>query len=463
MSEKNAIVSSAPRGKYPVSTRNDYTYFDLTQLDKTSLRRDVSRPRHKGWFIIIGFCLILFGWGGTAPISGGAMAPGSIMPENGRKKVQHYEGGIIRTILVSEGEEVALNQPLINLADVSARSKYDELGAKSHSLQARLARLKAEQANSKDLVFPTDIGPASPELASILDAQKRIFETRKKMYVFKRKINKERHAQLQKSITGIEARLNSTRFQLRLNQKTLRIKRRLYRKKLIKQDQVVALKNRESELRGSIGQFEADISKTRQRISELGVELSVTESQRLSETSLELETTRSELASVTQRLKASADILVRSVIRAPVAGTIVDLKPTTAGGVIIRGETLMTIAQPNEKVFINARISPRDIDIVHAGLTAKVQISAYRMRELPPIDATVRSISPDSLVAENGQEPYYLARVEINSDKLAQMAPNIKLVPGMPASVLIVTKARTMLDYLVEPILAAMRKSMREA
>ena len=406
------------------------------------------------------FVCILFGWGGTAPISGGAMAPGSIMPENGRKKVQHYEGGIIRTILVSEGEEVAINQPLINLADVSARSKHDELGAKLRTpCRPVWRRLKAEQANSKDLVFPTDIGPASPELASILDAQKRIFQTRQKMYVFKRKISKERHAQLQKSITGIEARLNSTRFQLRLNQKTLRIKRRLYRKKLIKQDQVVALKNRESELRGSIGQFEADISKTRQRISELGVELSVMESQRLSETSLELETTRSELASVTQRLKASADILVRSVIRAPVAGTIVDLKPTTAGGVIIRGETLMTIAQPNEKVFINARISPRDIDIVHAGLTAKVQISAYRMRELPPIDATVRSISPDSLVAENGQEPYYLARVEINSDKLAQMAPNIKLVPGMPASVLIVTKARTMLDYLVEPILAPCAKA----
>ena len=225
----------------------------------------------------------------------------------------------------------------------------------------------------------------------------------------------------------------------------------------------MALKNRESELRGTIGQFEADISKTRQRISELGVELSVMESQRLSEVSLKLETTRSELASVTQRLKASADILARSIIRAPVAGTIVDLKPTTTGGVITRGETLMTIAQTNDKLLVNARISPRDVDIVHAGLTAKVQISAYKIRDLPRINATVRSVSADSLVGGKEQAPYYLARVEINSEELEKMAPNIKLVPGMPVSVLIVTKARTMLDYLVEPILAAMRKGMREA
>ena len=167
----------------PAPTRLAYT--DITRMDRFSLRRELATARHKGWFIIVSFLAILIGWGGTAPIAGGAMAPGTIMPEKGRQKIQHFEGGIISSILVKEGEEIKANQPLISLMDTKSRAGYDELMSRSLSLRTRKARLEAEQQNSKELVFPNNLRRApQEEIADLMTAQQRLFHIRQKTFKF---------------------------------------------------------------------------------------------------------------------------------------------------------------------------------------------------------------------------------------------------------------------------------------
>ena len=464
MSNDQAILRSNRHIPVLQAAPSKLAYTDITRMDRFSLRRELSSARHKGWFIIVSFLAILIGWGGTAPIAGGAMAPGTIMPEKGRQKIQHFEGGIISSILVEEGEKVKANQPLITLIDTRSRAGYDELMSRSLSLRARKARLEAEQQNSKELIFPKNFLTApQEEVADLMTAQQRLFHIRQKTFKFKHQINLERLAQHKKSILGLKARLKSVTSQYDLNKRKLKTKRALYKKKLTTSDSIFTLENRKAKLFGEIGQLEADISKTRQKIAQVNIEFSVFQSEHFSSISLELEKLRGTLSTIEQNLKSSADVLKRTIIRSPVTGRVVGLQPTTTGGIIQRGQTLMTIAPVHDRLVINARISPNDIDIVYAGLKAKVMFPAYSMREAPTIMAKVRSISADSIRPKNGQEPYYLARVEVDMDELAKNAPLVKLVTGMQAHVLIVTKERTMLEYLLEPLALSLRKSMRES
>jgi HlyD family secretion protein len=160
---------------------------------------------------------------------------------------------------------------------------------------------------------------------------------------------------------------------------------------------------------------------------------------------------------------ASKDVLARTVITAPVSGTVVNMRFKTEGGVVQRGQPILDIVPSDDVLLINARVLPTDIDVVHIGLKALVHFLAFASRNMPRIEGVVRYVSADRLVDQPTGQPYYLARVEVDHDELARLGPQIKLVPGMPAEVLIVTGERTMFQYLFKPFLDAFRRSFRES
>jgi HlyD family secretion protein len=171
---------------------------------------------------------------------------------------------------------------------------------------------------------------------------------------------------------------------------------------------------------------------------------------------------RVELAGVTERLVASRDVLTRTVVAAPISGTVVNLRFKTVEGVIRPGEAILDIVPDEEKLLIDARVSPIDIDVVYIGLPAQVRLTAYSSRGLPRISGMVRSVSADRIVDQATSQPYYLARVEVDRGELERLGSAIELVPGMPAEVLIVRRERTMVHYLLEPFRDAFRRSFRE-
>jgi len=176
----------------------------------------------------------------------------------------------------------------------------------------------------------------------------------------------------------------------------------------------------------------------------------------------ELTKVRADLAELRSQFPSRADVLSRTVIEAPIAGIVMNVRVTTESGVVKPGEPLLDIVPAEAKLIIDARVKPIDIDTVHPGMKARVLLTAYRQRNLPQIHGTLRSISADRLIDDRSGEAYFLAKVEVDRAELARLA-DVRLTPGMPAEVMILTGEQTLLNYLLRPLLDSVTKGFRES
>lgn len=429
-------------------------------IEGVSLSSSVRGPIWLGTLLLALFVLGFCAWGFLAPISGGAVAPGIISPEGNRRVVQHLEGGIISKLHVRDGDYVNAGQPLMLLDDTQSRSAYDVLLNQQRTLLAMQFRLESEGFGRAAVKFPEEL--QGPEARAIVEAQLEIFSTRRDLDAARKRVLRQRIEQLKEQIKGYDAQVESASLQLKLIAQELQGKELLQNKGLLPLPVLLAVKRAEAEIGGRRGEYIASIAQAKQQIGETELQLLSMDAERAEKIAAELAKTRADLATVNERLFASNDILKRTTLVAPVSGTVVNLRFKTKGGVIQRGEHILDIVPADDKLLIEARVSPTDIDVVHTGLTAQVHLSAYTSRNLPRIQGTVLSVSADRLVDEKTGQPYYLARVEVSSDELNKLMPNVELVPGMPAEVLIVTGERTMFEYLFQPFLDAVRRSFRE-
>jgi HlyD family secretion protein len=447
----------------PGTPANDRTALP-PPADERALWRSLRKPMLIGVATIIVFVGGFAVWGTVAPLAGGAVAPGVISPDGNRKGIQHLEGGILEQILVQDGDIVAAGDPLVVLQEVQARATFDMLQAQQRTLQATMARLTAEQLFQDRVEFPAVLEGvrSEPNVADILSSQERLFETRRVAHEAQKKILRQRIEQLGEQIKGLEAQLESSSRQLAIIEEELEGKAILLKKELLPKPEFLALQRHQAVIMGNSGEYQASIAQARQQIGETEMQLLAVDAERADEVAQQLDKLRAELAQIVERLFASADILQRTVIPAPVSGTVVNLAFRTRGGVVRPGELILEIVPLEDDLLIDARVAPNDVDVVHPGLPAQVHLSAYSARTMPRIDGTVRSISADRLLDQHTGQPYYLARVQVDRDSLAALGPEIELISGMPAEVLIVTGRRTMVDYLFEPFSAVLRRAFRE-
>jgi HlyD family secretion protein len=441
------------------------TVAETREADRAVLRASVRRPVLAGIAIVALLVAIFGGWAGTAPLAGGAVAPGVISPDGSRKTIQHLEGGIISEIMIQDGDFVAIGAPLLTLEDTQARAAYEMLLKQHHSLRAIQARLKAEQLGHDTIEVPQDLLAAAndPEIKDILEVQRHLFATRREALASHKRVLQQRIRQIRDQIRGFEAQLTSSVQRLSIIQEELKGKEFLFEKNLIVKPKVLEVRRAQAELEGERGKYRASIAQGGQQIGEAEVQLIVLDAVRADEIASEMEKVRGELAKVKEQLGASKDTLKRTLITAPVSGTVVSLRFKTRGGVIQRGEPILDIVPADDDLLIDARVAPIDIDVVHAGLPAQVHLSAYaHHRSLPRIEGKVRSVSADSLRDQQTGTSYYLARVEVDREQLSGLNIDVQLVPGMPAEVLIVTGERTLLGYLLRPLHDIFRRSLRE-
>ena len=218
-----------------------------------------------------------------------------------------------------------------------------------------------------------------------------------------------------------------------------------------------------ADLEGKRAEYHSDIARARQQIGETEMQLIAADAEWADQIATEADKVRVDLMVVMEKLHASADVLRRTVLAAPVSGTVVNLKFHTVGGVVQRGETILELVPAEDALLIEARITPIDVKAVRKGLQAKVHLSAYSSRNTPRIPGVVQSVSADRLVDQNTHEPYYLTRVAVSRQELKRLAPHVELIAGMPAEVMIVTEYRTMFDYLLKPFQDAFRRSFTES
>ena len=405
----------------------------------------------------------LGGWAALAPLESAAIATGVVSVASSRKTVQHLEGGIVSEILVREGDEVEASQLLIRLEDTQPRASLELLRGRQLAALALEARLAAERDGRKLVEFPDALLTAAQDtkVAGMITAQERIFEARRNSLSGQVAILKQRMAQFSEEIKGLSSEIAAQDTQLELIAEESGAVAQLVAKGLAQKPRLLGLKRQSAEIEGARSRNRARIARVKQSIGEAHLRISELSTALINEVVQELRDVQTDLSDLTERIRAAEDVMRRTDILAPLAGTIVGLQVHTRGGVIAPGSPLMDIVPKDDRLIIEAQVDPNDIDVVHSGLPAQVRLTAFNQRHLAPIDGQVVSVSADRFTDERTGVGYFLARIELDAAELEALE-DVALYPGMQAEVMIVTGARTAFDYLTKPLATSLRRAFRE-
>jgi HlyD family type I secretion membrane fusion protein len=402
-------------------------------------------------------------WAAFAPLDSAAVAPGRVSVEGNRKTISHLEGGIVRDILVREGASVSAGALLIRLDDTKARASLELVRGREIAALATEARLTAERDGNDTIAYPERLRAemADPKVREIVAGQNSIFAARRGELEQQIAILEKRVAVLKEEIGGLKGEIGAANRQLALLDEELADQEELFDKGLARKSTVFGLRRRTAEIEGARSRNTGAIARAHQQIGETGLRIAELKAARTKEVVEELRQVQAELYDLAERRAAAEDVLKRTEIVAATDGTVVGLKVHTPGGVIPAGGPLMDIVPSNDRLVVEARVDPSDIDAVQAGLDAEVRLTAFNARKTKPVAGTVVSVSADRLNDERSGAAYYLARIELTGD-LREALDGAPLKPGMPAEVMIRTGSRTALEYLFKPISASLNRAFRE-
>ncbi|WFU82977.1 HlyD family type I secretion periplasmic adaptor subunit [Bradyrhizobium sp. CIAT3101] len=416
-----------------------------------------------GNLLVLCFMLGLGTWASLAPLESAAIASGVVESESSRKTIQHLEGGIVRKILVSDGDIVRSGQTLIALDDTRAASEAQSLQGQLWDAAARAARLQAEQQRSERIAIPDALEQDSKQngmAAAAVSAQQFIFQTRLQVHESQLAVVRERRRQVEKEIEGLKAQESATGQRVDIVREELDMVATLVNKGLERRPRLLNLQRELADVEGRRGEIAAQISRAGQVISEQQATLFKLESERQNEIAQSLREAQNQIFQLRERLLAARDQLSRTEVKAPEDGVITDLRIHTAGGVIGAGAPLMDLVPRQDRLIVTARLRPEDIDVVHPGLNAEVHLVPYNQRRVPRLKGNVVQVSADRLLDKRTDQPYYATRIRIDDAQIA--ANDIQIVPGMPVQVYITTGRGTVALYALRPLLDSFRGAFRE-
>jgi HlyD family type I secretion membrane fusion protein len=405
----------------------------------------------------------LGGWALLAKLDSAVVAQGTVSLESNRKTVQHLEGGIVEQILVHEGQIVREGEVLLTLRPIQVEAG---LVTQMNSLDGALAleaRLSAEQDQSLVVVFPPELTVRSDRLSTLraMNDQLTQFGERRASLAGQKGILNNRIEQLKRQGQGLTAVLTAGKAQYGSMVQEYEKVKPLADKGWFSANRFLEMQRRIDELRGKVGQTEADIAKNAEAVEETRLQILQTELRFREEVAQQLRDVRLQVGELREKSRVSKDVLARMEIRAPRGGMAQNLRVHTVGGVVKQGEAILEIVPLNDALIVQAHVMPLDVNQVHVGLDAEVRFPGLRSRTTPLIMGKVRTISADVLKDDTGKEPYYLAIVEVEPESLPAVLKG-KLTAGMPADIMIATGERSVMDYLISPLANAVRKTMRE-
>jgi HlyD family secretion protein len=417
-----------------------------------------------GYFIVFITFGVLGTWATFAKLDSAVFAPGTISLEGNRKVVQHFEGGIVQDLVVKEADTVAEGDVLLRLSGVEARSNLEAIDTRLDVAKIMESRLLAERNVSDEITLPDDLNPekASAAVEYAFKDQQELFDDRRSILKSRMDILSSRIEQVNDQIVGLDLQKSASDRRVE-NFTEMMVRMRSGQEQGLIQTNLLSQREDEMiEIEASLGSVISEIAQARNLINETEFEMLQIKQEYRERASNELEEIRAEIAELEQRHNIANDVLERTEIRAPGSGTIQNLKVHTIGSVIRPGDVLMELVPDDEELVVNARVSPRDIDNVLPGLSTEVRFTAFQTRLTPILLGIVNSVSNDVITPENPQEmPYYLARIDVNEADIPEDI-NGRLTAGMPADIIITTGERTVLNFIVSPLLDAVRKSLIE-
>ncbi|MDD2302472.1 MAG: HlyD family type I secretion periplasmic adaptor subunit [Eubacteriales bacterium] len=424
---------------------------------------DSRRIIGSGLFII----LLFFGIGGTwvavAQITGAVIASGEVRVDTERKAVQHLEGGIIKDILVRNGDHVEAGQPLLLLDSSRVVSASDQLRIQIVAAQLDEARLNAEKNLNTRVSWP----PNDPEVPShkykeLLESARKVFSSGRETLENKIDLLRNQIVQIEQQDLSIAGRLKAEQQIVAALQEELDAKLILFEEQYIDKTRILELRRAISEHQGLQAQLHGNQAELREKKAEFQLRISTLENEYRQEAITRMSEVQQRLFDLQQQLLPLLDARQRLTVSAPVSGEIVALQVHSRGGVISPGQPLLDIVPKDSPLIVECRIMVNDITHLFKGQMADVELVAFKRRTTPKIPGKVVYISADRILQKTayGEQPAYIVYVELDKQELAKN--DLYVTPGMPAAVFIRTEPRTVLDYILEPLTANFDRALRE-
>lgn len=427
------------------------------------LPTDTGRPARLGmWVLGLGFGGFLL-WAGLAPLDEGVPTAGMVAIDTKRKAVQHLSGGIVSEVYVKEGQYVRNGDPLLRIDDAMAVANYQSVRQHYLTLRAMEGRLMAEQADRASVVFHPDLqdAPADPLIRQAMDNQQSLFAARRSALKAELDAMRENIQGEVATIRGYEGMLSARRTQLELLQDELKGLRELVQEGYAPRNKQLEIQRLAAEAAGSIADLQGNIQRARRSIAEMKLRAVQRTQEYRKEVDAQLAEIRGEVQADAEKLKAAGNELARTTIRSPAEGQVVGLVSQTVGGVIAPGQKLMDVVPRDEALLLETRVPPHMIDRVQPGMETDVRFSSFAHSPALVLHGKVDSVSTDLITEPETRQSYYLARISLTPRGRKELGDR-QLQAGMPAEVVIRTGERTVLTYLLHPLLKRMAASMKE-
>ncbi|WP_320034562.1 HlyD family type I secretion periplasmic adaptor subunit [Halarcobacter sp.] len=396
-------------------------------------------------FVVFG---ILGGWMFFAPLAASSVAMGTVSADLNKKVIQHLEGGIVKEILVKDGDKVKKGDLLIKLDDIQYKSQLNILKSKYQDALGAYARTVALENGKNEIVFPEELTDQN-----VITNQRNIFETLSKSQKEQKDISKNRIIQLQKQIDGSLSELKSKKQRFESISDEIEEWEELLRQKLIDKLKVRELKREKNSLEGDVAKLNSEIARLREQIEEVKIQQLVSEKDFRNQNLDSLLKAKSELEDLKSKIQATEDKLERTNIYSPINGVVVGLKIHTLGAVIAPGDNILEVVPEDSKLIVVAQVKTTDIDKVKVGLHADIRFSAFNLKTAHVIDGQVIHVSADSFTNQETGDSYYEAKIEVTKQGVKDLQNyGFTLVSGMPAEVMINIGERTAFSYLLKPI-----------
>jgi HlyD family secretion protein len=435
----------------------------MTVPSTSTTRRSIRKHEVAGLALVIFLVVGVGGWAGTAELSGALIAPGSIVVDSNVKKVQHPTGGVIGELRVRDGDRVKTGDVLVRLDDTVTRANLAIVTKGLTELYARKARLESEREGRDQIEFPAGLlqDAGNADVASVLQNESKLFDLRRSARVGQKAQLRERTAQLQEEIRGIQAQRQAKQEQIEIAKKELESVTELWKRNLVQYSKLTELQRETARLNGDSAQLLAQAAQAGGKVAETELQIIQIDRDLSSEVAKETREIDGKIGEFVERKIAAEDQLKRIEIRAPQDGTIFQSSVHTVGGVITAGEAIMLVVPAADNLSVEAKVNPQDIDQLQIGQSALLRLSAFNQRTTPEIAGTVTRVSADTSTDQRTAQTFYTVRISLPADEVAKLG-NIKLIPGMPVEAFVQTGERTMLAYLAKPLHDQLMRTFRE-
>ncbi|HEX6362216.1 MAG TPA: HlyD family type I secretion periplasmic adaptor subunit [Albitalea sp.] len=425
---------------------------------------EARRLVRRGIGVLLLGLLPVLAWLALAPLASAVVAPAFVKVDLDRRPVQHAEGGLVREVLVRDGQRVKQGEPMLVLGDVAVDADVNRLSYRVMAERVGIARLEAEQSAAASLAFPQELlraGRSDPRLAELLERESNLFEAHRHALRSQVGLLLEQRTKVLHEMEALRAQIRHARASLQFQRDELETHRGLLAQGFVSSTRIAQLEASVADYGAKIEERRSELARAEQRHVDADLRIRTLESEHRQRASAALKVAAAQLSEVEQELRKSSDASARQSIVAPASGEVIDLKVTSPGAIVAPRETIASIVPAETRLVSEARIRTEDVARVRRGQPAEIRFTAFKSSTTRLVQGEVIYVSADRLIDPATNGPYFAALVEADPASLVAMG-DLKLVAGMPAEVYIKGERRTALEYLLEPLMEMWRRAGRE-